>query len=662
LASSTLADSVSMTAGRFHTPIHSGDDWDTLYLESSGTHAGGGDTIWCADTGIVVGSSNWVIDMRGPDGIAGNSDDDTLYFGTDSTFPVARGILLDQTYDSLVILGGVVWNAPEHLTGNETEFVYSDTLNKDVMGIYIKYGNDYCHIYKTTVRVLSGWGSSSSGTGGWCIGFAGSSKNNWVDSCTTINDASAFYDRQYAPQRNISMAGVDAAGIDWSSDDYHLWILGGTHTNRCNTTIYVDVPFGSAETDSALVYLDNVDIVLDVRNLYEDSSASQYADITNSYGLHLDDIAGGSRIENCTFNSGSNHGGGRALLLQRPRGSAADSIKITGNHFRSHERASEYYGGSNSIWSTATVKIRTYRAYNYGGLYVADNFFTVIADTCHEDSTRYAYWPKASALVYEYWDGSRAATPPYYDVFENNHCSALVVSDVDNPGSNNWAVAAVRFEDIWDENTGLTFRNNYLYSEGNWIVTYGNYDGGTPQEYRTLMEGDTFNLVTASNITQATVNLGDSRNVDSCRFRDIVYQGDAAPGDVTYIAYQTGSALGSGAQDAYFEQTPSILVRDAGANPLENALVRIVDSLGDTVMYDTTGADGLANTKFVHFNFQSRTAADTSYNRMKFFAFLGSKSDSTTNFELDEAQFTDTLDLDTTIAGGSPNKRMMILR
>lgn len=123
--------------------------WDTLKVDRAGSESV---KLTTTGTGISVGVSRVCIDLSGPDEVPGNADDDTLWWGTDSTQTNLRAVVFNSNASAVVescltIRGGYYIHAPDNWYGQEYRvWRASDAVN--VGHIAFSLGGIFTHTVK----------------------------------------------------------------------------------------------------------------------------------------------------------------------------------------------------------------------------------------------------------------------------------------------------------------------------------------------------------------------------------------------------------------------------------------------------------------------------------------------------------------------------------
>jgi hypothetical protein len=579
---------------------------DTIYIGPSGSELSSNNltstTSGIAFVGGSTGAYDFVLDMSGPDGIPRTSDDDTLYFGTDSTYRPgvysgAKGISFGYSTDTrpirdITLRGGVVYHDPDNMTGDEcrTCFVRSDTMNL-AWGITPGGNNNRIKMDSITVRVINAWRE------GQVIELGG--KNIELNGCHLISAGYAYRDRQY-PTGCCLMYDAIPGNILTEPGDFHIKVNGGIFEGYMHTVVYIDNNYSSP--DSNLFFFDACTLKIDTRNYYGTTvdTSSHYASTTNAYALHTRKAMGGSYIKNCYIYSGDDYNGGRALMLQMSRASVENPFEISGNRIVCHEGMNREY---DSIYAPSAIKIRSLSR----GLWIHDNIITYIGDTASEIYS--GYTARGEAMVYQYWVGptSESNTGTYNNVFENNICSSYYRAGTPVPEEG--GLCGYKFDDVHSPNDGSVFRNNFVYVDGNYGYDFGQYDGSGEEM---TIEGDTIYMATDPGVVTNTntFNLGGPANALNNIARDLVYQGYASP---ERVGHDRDNGICSSEQEITIQRTLSVYAggnNDPDSLPVAAAACSVWNDYGDLAFATTTNEGGRAR-GVVDMAFYARVATDT---------------------------------------------------
>lgn len=558
--------------------------YDTIRIE--------GTSLSSLNNGLIFdGTNGWVVLL----------EDDTLIFGTDSTYqwlnqsstPVMRqGAIGICSYpystdcDSITIKGGYILHRPDNIGDPmDTTFEYLDTINW--FSQCINLGGESNDILLDSIKEMN--------IRGLCgTNLRGGGKGVFVRNCYFLNQSYGFRDRQY----------FDAVGYYTQTDDGDS--LTGSYTYNtllygCKMDIYAHCGVYTGYKNSAYrfgVYkIEACTIMVDARNYFDGTQATAYTSTTQSYGVFLS-LAGhannnSSSVTNCYIYSGDTFRGGRGIGFNSVRGVDGYYAMISGNRLKINEGKSSQY----SAISTAVSPIKMRQECQY--VKCSSNVITLTLDTTTAEGE--AYLPGGECIVYQQWEDSADMDfTECYVVIENNRCSTLVLSS-DASAVLDYNGACFKYDFNHQPDTTSYSRYNYYVSYANHIYDYGQFDGAASG---TLVYGDTVVLLNDGKVSSdtATFNLGGYGYASMNNMaRDIVYMENASPNSVSHL-WRTSPASTGTEKELEVYKTITIIVEDTLGNPVSSANVDIVNAYGDTISQGATNSSGIYTDLIKYFN------------------------------------------------------------
>lgn len=638
---------------------HSADVWDTIYIVDNNPATS--HKLTASDqTAIVFGrdTRNWVMQLYS----------DTVIFGTDSSaFPYIypfpdgssvyqrrrpMGIQFGERYNGychdIIVRGGYFLNRPGGVENdNLKDFEY--TLGYDGTNRYT-----YCFYQPRTYNItFKNVYAEIMGFQGYVL-FSGF-KNIWVDSCHFVDNTHAFTRRDWF-QSAVIMLGYGNEN-DLGPDDYHQRVTNSIIEANCHTGIYASGDDPDSYTDNVFVgQIENCSLIIDTRNyLYPLSTPpTLFHSTTNGYAINWRSAGGNSYIRDNVIVSGENYNGGRGMFFQHCVGDSANGkyVDISGNYLNIHEGSVIEYP---IVYYPCGVKFRRRNMW----VNFHDNAVTYRADV--RDTALQGYWDKGSCITFQFeMDVGDPVVPPYNIKFENNLCSALVVT----PNHQHYDVfaASVAGCDMFTEvDTSFHWQNNYLYSQGRFIFNFGSYDA---RANYVIIANDTMELDDIKNPGDQWVwNAGSWGGHEGIAGRDVTYLGGARDTLVTHqypsgshgYFYPTSPMTG---RDCLFnlQRTLDVYIKGNNGLPVVNAACSVWNSYGNLVMTGKTSNGGRAS-GVVNYGFYAVRVADTlpaQFNNFTVKAGYGGDIAQNTNFTVSwiPSGGTDTLQLPNTIGTG----------
>lgn len=561
---------------------HSSDTWDTLVFAQS--------RLESQTDGIIFGTSthHWVVLLQ----------EDTLVFGIDSTYRPAvytgaRGIGFNYYSSDIIVKGGYYLHSPSNITGDETSFDIQDTLNSYNNCFSISGAHDIL-IDSVRYAIVKGYNSHVSDGGSYNVTI---SNSHFVNRCHVFDSRCLFRVACYKREFSYTPTG----------DEYSVRLIGNNFESYSHTAVYIYGKNGAlprAEIEACT-------LKIDMRNYVYDDYDGTCHSTTNGYCVQFSMAGPGSYVKDCYMYAGDEFGGGRGIFLNYVQGSAAEPIEISGNYMRMHEGYNVEF--SPTIYAPCGIKIRQESEH----VWVHDNVLVQISDLGWGLGEAYHY--NGEPIVYQIWDEN--PTGPYNITIENNVCSSLVVTP--NNGDD-YMVSGAKFDFITVEDTSFHWRNNYVYSEGNHGYDYGQYDG--PSSYIKIYD-DVVDMNNSKVSEQHTFNVGDYRGCYENEAIDVTYLNNASPYSVSHM-FQGGPTGGSADQEITIKRTVDIRVTDTTGYNIENAVIRLINGYGQTVLQDTTTKAGKISGEVTYY-YAARVAAD-SVNFNNFTIIIEKGSDSYT--------------------------------
>lgn len=532
---------------------HSGDTWDTLVFDSPHLQSQTDGLLFGTDT------HHWVVLLG----------DDTLTFGIDSTYRPyvytgARAIGFDYNSDFIVIDGGYYLHRPSNVLDTTMTLTDPDTLNS--YAVCIDIGGNSNDIEVKNVRLAEVRGRN----GTVC---QGGDYNIYIHDSHFINNNFAYDSRcQFR-----CLCYKRELGTVVELGDYNIKLERNRFESNAHAAVYISVSSGNA---TLLISEDT--LVLDVRNReYLDGSGGTCASSTNAYGIQITGSATATvtgYIENCKFESGDTYGGGRGIMLISVRGLSDDYFIVRNNYMRNHEGYNVEF--SPSVYAPCCMKIRQECEY----LLVDSNIMVYLVDTGWGEGEAYHY--NGEPFVYQIWEDSADALANYHVTIKDNICSTLVVSPVADDSQ--YEAGGVLFDMCLNPDTSFHFESNYIYSEGNYGISFGHYDG--PGLYIDLVN-NTIDLNNSKISTQYSFNIGDYRGVYGNRVIDMTYSGNASPLSHTSVFQNSPSSL-INEKDIPNYKTINVHVQGLDSIRLSGADIVFLNNYGDTVATGLTDSNG----------------------------------------------------------------------
>ncbi len=375
------------------------------------------------------------------------------------------------------------------------------------------------------------------------------------------------------------------------------------------------------------IIADSNNITVDAQSDYTYPSGNMYYGVANAYAIIADRDAKDSRIIGNTLRSGTNHLGGRGILIENSQdgrftGTAGytpvgDGIEIAYNNINVHAGPDPYYGGSYQ-----SVGLRIRNDFGFDSVYVHHNTIFVEADTA--TATNHT-GPKAAGM---WFSGPGGQTSCVGWRIEYNNVTAQgkpglyarVASsgDPDNYGS--YARALIFDQDL-NDGSNNTRHNRFI---SNVVpITFGDVNswGVTSGEQWTL---------SADTIVRSTPSFADNFNNNGAVVLNL-YGGDALDNDIVDPVFQGDTSVvlaagGSGPAELTARRTVHLTVLDKNGLPVQGATVGLRDARGIYQVNGITDANGkLVDTvtfRYYHWG----VGSDTAYNPFVQFAKFGADS------------------------------------
>ena len=404
-----------------------------------------------------------------------------------------------------------------------------------------------------------------------------------------INECYAYSSRELFLATCIK---VEADVANLSAGEYHYRIVNSYLEDNAHCAVYAA---GTSSSTYCVVQFDGDTIKVDSRNRRYTSNQGTGASNTNAYGIQYTYGGPGCYIKNCVITSGTRYHGGRGIQLVRANGTQSNPLEIAYNRVDVHEGLNVEFG---TLYYGCGVKIRQ----NSRGVWLHHNAIIYTCDTTQAIGR--PYQPKGEALMYQMgFDAGGSYTGPYYITMENNACSTKIITNVNDP---DYELSVVDFETCEYADNTVIYRNNKMYSSGNHVYNFGQYDGGG--SYLRL-SGDTAIINSSSAINPKwTFNPGDYRGAFDNWATDFTFSPTTADTSITY-EFQN-NMTGSGTQNIKLRRTVSVYVRGNNGLPVVAANVTLRNAYGQSVLSGTTNNGGRV-TGPVSYWYEARTSADS---------------------------------------------------
>ena len=616
LGASVLAGQLAVTSLPYtvNQSAHSASTWDTVTISGS--------RLTSTTSGITFGGSthHWMVLLR-----TGTAPD-TIIFGTDSTVANTRGIALGAGSHDIIIRGGCILHRPANIPLNYNgPYIASHEVNAGARAISLS--NGYNILVDSILRAeVIGYGLQTHV-------IAGGGKMMTIDRCRLFNNCYAFTQRDLFQATCVKSEGLDNNIL--SPGEFHYRITNCYLSDNAHTNVYF--AYDKVAGHYAVVQMDGDTLYQDLRNKRYTAISGMYQSTTNGYAIDFTRAGPGSYIKNCVVTPGSSYEGGRGILLTHCVGTQSNPVEVAYNKIWAHNGPNTEYGGLS--YNCVAVKLRQHNT----GVWLHHNVITVTADTTTTLGAT-SYLPSGVALwIQPQYEAGGTSLAPYYLTIENNVCSAKVVTNVNN---SNYDLTAVNFETLDSFDPSIIYRNNRIYSQGNFAYTFGQYDGGANY---VQMSGDTVTLVSNSLTPKVTFNPGDYRGSHDHWATDFYY---LSPATFSVGYYYGGGPTGSGAQNISIRRTISIYVKGSNGQPVTNATVTVRNAYNQSVLSGATNNGGRLSGP-VSYRFESRTGTDSAaFNN--FTATATSGTDNTSlSFAVNWNSYRDTLTLTRTTGTGT---------
>jgi len=587
---------------------HSASTWDTVTIQ--------GTRLTSRTNGIsfAASSHHWLLLLA----------NDTIVFGTDSTYRPSvytgsHGVDIGSNGHDITIKGGYILHQPANVTSDETVFRIQDTVNAYNLCIDGGYGTYNLLIDSVKEARVRGYNSHV---------MSGGQKMITVRASRFFNDCYAYTSRELFMACCIK---IDGNAADLTTGEFHYRILNSYLEDNAHAAVYAS---GSTSSTYCVVQMDGDTVKVDSRNRRYTTYQGTGASNVNAYGIQFTYGGAGSYIKNCVITSGTRYHGGRGIQFVRAKGTQTNPIEIAYNRVDVHEGLNVEFG---TLYYGCAVKIRQ----NSIGVWLHHNAIIYTADTTQ--TVGRAYQPKGEALMYQMgFDAGGAYSGPYYITMENNACSTKVLTNVNDP---DYELSTVDFETCEYADNTVIYRNNKMYSSGNHVYNFGQYDGGGSH---IRMSGDTVSINQNSAVSPKwTFNPGDYRGAFDNWATDFTYSQSTADTAITH-EFQN-NITGSGTQNITLRETISIYVKGNNGLPVVNASVSVRNAYNQTVLSGVTNNGGRLS-GMVSYWFETRSGTDsTGFSNFTATATSGSNNASH-SFAVRWNSFRDTVTL-TQVAG-----------
>lgn len=548
--SNIFSETFEITSLPYNSFSHSEDVWDTLVLSGN---------LYATDDGISMSDDSFVVVNLGIDtiffGTSGNSNCTAISFGYCNNIEVIGGYIIHTPGDADTVDG--------------TQYNYCITMGR-------------CqNMLINSVNMIIDGGMGS------CIDASGSaspwSYNIEIKNCTTLSRQDWFDSRCDIEQSAIK-CHTYPGGMAMGNYNYYI------HHNVIDSAVHTGINgWGKCWIDSNIVLVDAHN------DKYSYPSGATCYGADNAYGIGLSPEDGlDCRIVGNTIRSGTEYEGGRGIYVDNVSASASAPVNISYNDVVVHNGQSDYYNNDGEVFA---MRAR----YVFENVNIHHNTFEIVIDTNQSTTAIGA----SGIAMYVSPDAGSSDLSIY-----NNVAKVTVGSGGFASGTNanyNYAFAIAAEEDATVNN--FTSYNNYFQSPVKPFSFCVGYTSTPCDGWISI--GDTLDWITPHYIDQYSqsgiVSVGYyAESAMNNIVRDAIFISGSSD-DVN-----NGSNTEGITRSIFWQRTLIVTITDTLGNLLEDAIVNVVNSYGDTVLTDTTKADGTV-TNIVNYDFDMWTGGSSTH-------------------------------------------------
>lgn len=560
LLSQSVMSSTATINSLPYTANQTGTDYsDTLVLN--------GTNLSSATDGISVTGHDIVIDLTGDTLTFGTGDGNDNYgirfYGDGTTGAYNIKIINGTILHSLTTDTTATGNNPIRFTGGSNIYIENTDLTTGGYAANVVY-------------------RPSSGYGIWNVEING---GDWTSEVTAY--ASRCSNAGAAAKLISNLTSV-------SAPDYNFKIHGVTVVTTPASGIVIG---GLSEVYECTV-------TVDARNdLYPTSNGNTCQSSINAVGIQDDGLLAGAKIHDNIIRAGTSYRGcDLGLYLGDCVGTAANPILIYDNDILIHR------GWDNNEGWLRAKGIKSRFGCKYVNIY---NNIIVVQTGDSVGNTSYG----GSGVGIEFYSYAVESYAP--DSFVNYYNNDITAVSLDSGFSD--AVCVKFAASYYHSDTthkffeaGNTFRNNTLTTSAG-IFVFGAAAGNGGQSFHVLVDSNTlvFDATTFSN-DKYMYEIGYNAESIGNWARDNTYSGETADSQAILTGYHFN---GDTERDWVYEKTITVSITGNNDLPVVNAEVLLVNAYSDTIVTDTTNANGLASgiMRYLH-TFADATGNDsTSY-------------------------------------------------
>jgi hypothetical protein len=559
------------------------------------------DTITLAGTKLTSGSKGLLLSGSYANPLNGwyiNLGSDTIVFATDSLGVTATAKA--QGSWGLRIVGHVGSAAPiysQNIVVNGGTIICGATHRADSIwsfnNVCLSIGAEDVYVHNTNL-IADGWN-------GKC--FTGSGYEVEIDGGRYASNVTHYTSRCLFDGIMVNFEAKYDSAVAFAQPEpyaYNLKIHGISMSGTPHVGIRTD---GGAYPEFGIYKIYACSIQVDSRNdTYTSYSGTCYSS-ANPYGIAVQMLGPGSEIYDNVITSGTNHNGGRGMLIEGSRGTASSYVKIHDNYIDVHE-------GPNAEYDEDHAENHAMRVRN-DGIYTHIYNNTII-NTGDNNTSTSAYAKSISGLRYSF--GGMGRETVSHTIIENNvvKCTSLT------SGVTSYVMC---YDEVTVPDTSLIVRYNQIEGD-NILVKYGEVNLGAKG---ITMYGDTYSFLSPTHSPQTFV-VGHFNNNWDCSgnfVRDAIYENGTSDTNIIFTT-TTSATLQLGQQ-----RTLSIKVNGNNGLPVAGASVWCINAYGDTALAGVTDANGYVNGAVTYWWEANRTTDSTAYNYFTLKAKKGSDSTST---------------------------------
>ncbi len=396
---------------------------------------------------------------------------------------------------------------------------------------------------------------------------------------TWTNNSNSFRDRQYFDA--VAYQGGNSFEEITDTGTYHQVFDGVTVT----LTPHAAFALGRTKTliRNCTLHVDAQNVKYDTLPCYETGSCDVGRSADNPYVIKISGGHAGTKVHDNVITTGTEHQGGRGILLENCNGTAEQPILVYNNDVT----ASNGPSGENRDGWSRVCRVRAIDGGTTDYVKVYNNIFRCIVDN---DPATTAYGRRGVAMAF----GIGGSGPDHLWVENNTIICSTLTTGTFEANAAEYAVSDVI-------PVACTIRYNH-YRGGNNIVYFGDAYNGFSGHDLTL-EGDTLSFISTGGEGVTWYVGEDWGTADDIVARDCIFLNGASETDIEY--------RGAGG-DVTFQKT--LKVRGIGNNGLlvPDAQVTAVNGYGQTVLNSTT-VGGTAET-LASYRYESSGADSTNFN------------------------------------------------